>query len=47
MSKNSYENSTEDKHLKEYVKVLMPLLMETWREVAPGHVNSARNSKGE
>ncbi|XP_021938928.1 testis-expressed protein 10 [Zootermopsis nevadensis] len=42
---SSCENGTEEKHLKEYVKVLVPLLTETWREVAPDHINSARNRK--
>jgi hypothetical protein len=47
VSNTSYENSTENKHLKEYVKVLMPLLIETWREVAPGYVRSIHGSHGE
>lgn len=47
MGNSSYENSTEDKNLKEYMKAVIPLLMETWREVAPGRVNNTRNSEGE
>lgn len=37
---SSYDSSIEDRHLQEYVKVVMPLLLETWREVAAGHVGS-------
>jgi hypothetical protein len=41
-----YDRSTEDRHLQEYVKVVMPLLLETWREVAPGHVDSTSVVQG-
>jgi hypothetical protein len=43
---HSYDSNTEEKHLKEYVKVVMPLLLEMWREVAPGHVGSTSISQG-
>jgi hypothetical protein len=41
-----YDSSTEDRRLQEYVKVVMPLLLETWREVAPGHVDSTSVIEG-
>jgi hypothetical protein len=44
---SSYENISEDKHLKKYVKVLIQLLIETWREVALGQVCNSSNSEGE
>jgi hypothetical protein len=44
---SSYENSSEDKHLKKYVKVLIPLLIETWREVDLGQDCNSNNSEGE
>ena len=43
---SSYDSSTKDRHLQEYVKVMMPLLLETWREVAPGHVGSTSVIQG-
>lgn len=45
-SSNSNDSSTEDRHLQEYMKVVMPLLLETWREVAPGHVGSTSVIQG-
>lgn len=44
---SSDENRSEDKHLEKYVKVLIPLLIETWREVALGQVCKSSNSEGE
>jgi len=46
MNSSSNDSSTEDRHLLEYVKVVMPLLLETWREVAPGHVGSTSVIQG-
>lgn len=45
VSNSSYENISEDKYLKKYVKVLMQLLIETWREVALGQVCNSSNSE--
>ncbi|PNF43613.1 hypothetical protein B7P43_G03110, partial [Cryptotermes secundus] len=42
---SSDESSSEDKHLKKYVKVLIPLLIETWREVALGQVCKSSNNE--
>jgi len=46
MGSNFYDSSPEDRHLQQYVKVVMPLLLETWREVAPGHVGSTSVIQG-
>jgi hypothetical protein len=44
---SSHENGFEVEHLKKYVKLLLQLLIEIWREVALGQVCNSGNSEGE
>jgi hypothetical protein len=46
-SSSSYENGFEVEHLKKYVKVLMQLLIEIWREVALGQACNSNDIEGE